>query len=73
MYALLNTFVTLELDVASTRLLSAALSAVGGGTIVHYRDVQAVAGGGRRLGDDQGAVGPHHLLHTHIGADCGGV
>ena len=49
------------------------LSVQGGGTIVRHRDLQAAADGGGRLGDDQGAVGPHHFLPAHVGAHRGGI
>lgn len=49
------------------------LSVEGGGSIVCYQDLQAAAGGGGCLGDDQGAVSSHHFLPAHVGADRGGI
>lgn len=49
------------------------LSVEGGGSIICYQDLQAAAGGGGRLGDDQGAVGSHHFLSAHVSADRGGI
>lgn len=49
------------------------LSVEGGRTFIRHRDVQAAAGRGRHLGDDQGAVSPHHLLAAHICAHCGRI
>lgn len=49
------------------------LSVVGGGSIIRHQDLQAAAGGGGRLGDDQGAVGSDHFLAAHVGADRGGI
>lgn len=49
------------------------LSVEGGGSIICYQDLQAAAGGGGRLGDDQGAVGSRHFLSAHVGADRGGI
>lgn len=45
----------------------------GGGTVVRHRDVQAAAGRGGRLGDDQRAVGSHHVRHAHLRAHRGGI
>ncbi|XP_041853558.1 solute carrier family 25 member 44a isoform X1 [Melanotaenia boesemani] len=45
----------------------------GGGTIISHRNVQAASRRGGRLGDDQGAVGPHHILHAHICAHRGRI
>lgn len=49
------------------------LSVEGGGSSICSQDLQAAAGGGGRLGDDQGAVGSHHFLSAHVGADRGGI
>lgn len=53
--------------------LNSVLSVPGGGSVFCYRDVQAAAGGGGCLGDDQRAVGPHHFLHAHIRAHSGRI
>lgn len=45
----------------------------GGGPIICYGYVQAAAGRGGHVGDDQGAVSAHHFLHADVGAHCGGV
>lgn len=49
------------------------LSVEGGGTFIRHRDVQAAASWGGHLGDDQGAVSPHHFLAAHVGAHCGRI
>lgn len=43
----------------------------GGGPFVYHRDVQAAACRGGHVGDDQRAVGPHHVLHAHVRAHRG--
>lgn len=52
---------------------NSVLSVPGGGSVFCYRDVQAAAGGGGCLGDDQRAVGPHHFLPAHIRAHSGRI
>ena len=49
------------------------LSVEGGGTFICHRDVQAAASRGGHLGDDQGAVSPHHFLAAYVGAHCGRI
>lgn len=48
-------------------------SVPGGGSVFCYRDVQAAAGGGGCLGDDQRAVGTHYFLPAHIRAHSGRI
>lgn len=52
---------------------NSVLSLPGGGSVFCYRDIQAAAGGGGHLGDDQRAVGPHHFLPAHICAHSGRI
>lgn len=49
------------------------MSVEGGGTNIRYQDFQAAAGGGGRLGDEQGAVSSHNFLPAHIDSHRGGI